>query len=67
PLDGYHVVNDIFLRGRLHIPANVINILMTVLLILFMFTNVFSAGISKAVYFVQGGVAELILAITGAG
>ncbi len=67
PLDGYHVVNDIFLRGRLHIPARVINILMIGLLALFYFTNIFSTAISSAVYFVQGGVLNAILWIFGLG
>ena len=65
PLDGYHVVNDIFLRGKLHIPAKAINLAMMVLLFLFMFTNIFSKAISKAVYFVQGGVVNGLLAIFG--
>lgn len=67
PLDGYHVVNDVFLRGRLHIPAKVINVLMVVMLIVFYFTSFFSTYISKAVYFVQDGVVRLLLAVTGLG
>lgn len=67
PLDGYHVVNDIFLRGRLHIPAKVINLLMIGMLALFYFTNVFSTAISTAVSFIQGGVLNAILWIFGLG
>ena len=67
PLDGYHVVNDIFLRGRLHIPAKVINVLMIGMLALFYFTNVFSTAISTAVSFIQGGVLNAILWIFGLG
>ncbi len=67
PLDGYHVVNDIFLRGRLHIPARVVNLLMMGLLAMFYFTDIFSTFISKAVYFVQGGVLNAILWIFGLG
>ena len=67
PLDGYHVVNDIFLRGRLHIPAQVMNILMIGMLALFYFTNIFSTAISTAVYFVQGNVLNAILWIFGLG
>ena len=65
PLDGYHVVNDIFLRGKLHIPARVMNILMIGMLALFYFTNIFSTAISAAVYFVQGGVLNAILWVFG--
>lgn len=67
PLDGYHVVNDIFLRGRLHIPAKVMNIVMVGMLALFYFTNFFSTAISTAVYFVQGGVLNAILWVFGLG
>lgn len=67
PLDGYHVVNDIFLRGRLHIPAKVMNVLMIGMLALFYFTNIFSTAISTAVYFVQGGVLSAILWVFGLG
>ena len=67
PLDGYHVVNDIFLRGRLHIPVKVINLLMIGMLALFYFTNVFSTAISTAVSFIQGGVLNAILWIFGLG
>ena len=65
PLDGYHVVNDIFLRGRLHIPAKVTQYLLIGLMVLMFMTDYISIAISKAVYFVQGGVVDLILAITG--
>ena len=67
PLDGYHIVNDIFLRGKLHIPAKVMNILMIGMLALFYFTNIFSTAISSAVSFVQGGVLNAILWIFGLG
>lgn len=67
PLDGYHVVNDIFLRGKLHIPARVMNILMMALLVLCFATNFFSSWISQAIYFVQHGVLRLVLWIFGMG
>ena len=67
PLDGYHVVNDIFLRGRLHIPAKVMNVVMIGMLALFYFTDIFSTAISTAVYFVQGGVLNAILWVFGLG
>ena len=65
PLDGYHVVNDIFLRGRLHIPAKVVSILMVGMLMLLYFTSFISTAISTAVSFVQGGVVTGILALFG--
>ena len=67
PLDGYHVVNDIFLRGRLHIPAKVVNILMVGMLILLYFTTFITTAISTAVSFVQGAVINGILAVFGLG
>ena len=67
PLDGYHVVNDIFLRGKLHIPAKVMSALMVGMLALFYFTNIFSTAISTAVSFVQGGVLNAILWVFGLG
>ena len=65
PLDGYHVFNDILLRGRLHIPANVMRIVMIGMLFAFYFTSFFSTLISRIVYFVQGGVVDLLLAVFG--
>ena len=67
PLDGYHVVNDIFLRGRLHIPAKVVNVLMIGMLILLYFTSFISTAISTAVSFVQGTVVSGILTVFGLG
>jgi len=67
PLDGYHVVNDIFLRGKLHIPARVMNLIMMGMLALFYFTNVFSSFISSVVYGVQLGVLSAVLALFGLG
>jgi len=67
PLDGYHVVNDIFLRGRLHIPARVMNALMIGLLVVFYMTHFLSDWIGQAMYWIQGGVLEGILRIFGLG
>ena len=65
PLDGYHVVNDIVLRGKLHIPSTVTQYLLIGLMILMFFTSFISTAIGKAVYFVQDGVVDLILAVFG--
>ena len=67
PLDGYHVVNDIFLRGKLHIPAKVMNIIMFALFALMFFTNFLSNLLGNAIYFVQNGVLSGILWILGLG
>ncbi len=67
PLDGYHVVNDIFLRGKLHIPAKVLQGIMIALLIFMWMTDYISIFLTKAVSFVQGGVLIAILAIFGLG
>ena len=67
PLDGYHVVNDIFLRGKLHLPANAVRIISLALMALMFFTNVISTVLSKAMVFVQGGVVSALLTILGLG
>ena len=67
PLDGYRVVNDIFLRGKLHIPTRVINIIMIGMMILLYFTSYISTAISTVVYTVQGAVVNGILALFGLG
>ena len=67
PLDGYHVVNDIFLRGKLHIPQKVLQGLMVALLIFMWSTDYIGVFLSKAVSFVQGGVLGGILAVFGLG
>ena len=67
PLDGYHVVNDILLRGKLHIPANVLQYLMIGLLVLMFSTHFISDFLSSAISFVQGGVLNGVLAVCGLG
>ena len=66
PLDGYRVVNDVFLRGKLHIPARVMNLIMIGMMVLF-FTGFFTTIINTAVTFVQGGVLSAILWVFGLG
>ena len=67
PLDGYHVVNDIFLRGKLHIPAKVMNIITIGFLALIYFTGFISIFLSTAVETVQGGIVSGLLALLGLG
>lgn len=65
PLDGYHVVNDIFLRGKLHLSPQLIRGFSLGLMAILFFTNFVSIGISKVMYAVQGGVVDALLAVTG--
>lgn len=65
PLDGYHVVNDIFIRGRLHIPQRVLNICMIVLLVVCFATDIISNIVGQAIYAVQGWVLDAILFVFG--
>ena len=67
PLDGYHVINDIFLRGKLHIPQKVLQVMMIALLIFMWTTSYISTFISSALSFVQSGVLSGILAVCGLG
>ena len=61
------MVNDIFLRGKLHLPANAVRIISLALMALMFFTNVISTVLSKAMIFVQGGVVSALLTILGLG
>jgi len=67
PLDGYHVVNDIFLRGKLHIPSRYMNVIMVGLLVICFATNFFSNLVNTVIDFVQNGVLDAILWIFGMG
>ena len=65
PLDGYHVFNDVLVRGRLHIPERVMNVCMIALLVVCFATDIVSTIISRAIYFVQGGVLSALLWVFG--
>ena len=67
PLDGYHVLNDVFLRGKLHLSPKVLQGMTVGLLILFYATRFLSEWIGKAVNAIQGGAVAGILAIFGLG
>ena len=58
PLDGYHVVNDLLLRGRWHITHRQAQIGMGVVLLLSM-TGVLGSGIA----YVADGLQSLILSM----
>ncbi|MBR1585753.1 MAG: site-2 protease family protein [Clostridia bacterium] len=67
PLDGYHVVNDIFLRGKLHLSAQVVRYLSLALMAVMFFTDIISNIIGSVMYFVQGGVVSALLTVCGLG
>jgi Zn-dependent protease len=63
PLDGSHVVNDLFFGGKLNISGKAFRIAQTGLIILLISTNVIGDWIGKAIYAVQGAILPLFLAI----
>lgn len=65
PLDGFHVFNDILLRGRLQLNRKTFQACMLALLLLMSVTDVFSRLISSAVMAVQGGVLSVFLSLFG--
>ena len=65
PLDGFHVVNDILLRGNLQLNAQTFRIAMIALLVLMNTTDVVSNIIGKVQYFVQGNILSGLLALFG--
>ena len=67
PLDGYHVFNDILFKGKLHIPSRVMNIISIALLVLIFATDFLGTLLSKAVFFVQGGLVDGLLKLFGVG
>ena len=65
PLDGFHVFNDILLRGRLQLNAQAFRLSMLALLVLMNATDIFSRLISAVTHFIQGGVLRFFLALFG--
>ena len=65
PLDGFHVFNDILLRGRLQLSAQAFRISMLVLLVGMNVTNIFSRLISTVTHFIQGGMLSAFLGLFG--
>ena len=61
PLDGFHVVNDLFIKGNLNLSGKAFRIAQTGLIILLLSTNFIGNWISKAIYAVQGAILPLIL------
>ena len=65
PLDGFHVVNDVLLKGQLKLNPQVFRACMLGLLLVMNMTNFISSFISKVEYAVQGGVLRGVLALFG--
>lgn len=64
PLDGFHVANDVLLRGRLHLSRRAYQIVWVVLAAL-MYMGVFNEVLSFCVTHVYGGVLSVFLMLTG--
>ena len=65
PLDGFHVFNDILLRGRLQLNAQAFRVSMLVLLVGMNVTNIFSRLISAVTHFIQSGMLSAFLSLFG--
>ena len=71
PLDGYHLVNDIFLRGKLHLSAKTVRyISLGFMALIFLprflgLPNIVGGGLSTAVDFLQEHVLGAVLAVFG--
>lgn len=64
PLDGYHLVNDTLLKGRLQLNHNTFRIAQMILLVL-CFTGVFSELLTNVNTFISTHVIRLLLRLTG--
>lgn len=65
PLDGFHVFNDIILKGRLRLNQRVFQIMQAALLVLMFATNIFSKVVGTGINFVQDTVLGGILRLFG--
>ena len=65
PLDGFHVFNDILLRGKLQLNAQAFRVSMLAMLVLMNVTDVFSRLISAVTHFIQGGEVQFFLTLFG--
>ena len=63
PLDGYHVVNDLILKGRFHPSGEVMRWLKIALLVVCFCTSWITGLMSTIISFVDGGVCDLLQAI----
>lgn len=65
PLDGSHLFNDILFRGKLNLSPQVTRIINIAFILLLVFTNIISSGISHVRNFLQDGVMRGLLLIFG--
>ena len=65
PLDGFHVVNDILLRGRLFLSQQVFQIAQTVLMLLVL-SGAFTRLLTTVTGAIESGVLNIFLLLTGA-
>ena len=65
PLDGFHVFNDILLRGKIRLSGRAFPICMVVMLVLMNATDFFSSIVSKGIDLVQNGVLTVIMRLFG--
>ena len=65
PLDGYHVVNDLLLKGRFSLDPQAFRIAQGILMVL-LFTGALTGLLSTVNRAVYGGVLHVFLMITGA-
>ena len=67
PLDGFHIVNDTILRGKLHLNTQMFWICQAALLMLCYSTNIIGEVISWAQTNVQGGLMSGLVNLLGMG
>lgn len=65
PLDGFHVFNDILLKGRLKLSGRAFRIAQGVLLVLMFATGIVRDLVSNIISFVQSNVLGLLLRLFG--
>ena len=65
PLDGFHVFNDILLRGKIQLSGRAFQICMVAMLVLMNATDFFSNIVSKGIDLVQNGVLTVIMRLFG--
>ena len=65
PLDGYHLFNDILFRGKLRIPAKVVQGISLAFVAVLLLTDYVSIGLGYVRNFIQDGVIRGILWIFG--
>ena len=64
PLDGYHIINDILLKGRFNLGRNAFQITQVILIVLCL-SGAFSRILNTAFDAVEDAVLNLLLMIAG--